>query len=60
MILNDITKENNKVLEDDINKTVKFHRLDRSIEKAMYKVQCMFEAEQRNGGPQKKRPLAEN
>ena len=56
VILNEITQDNNKVLEEENEKTVKFHRLDRSMEEAVYKFQSVVEAEQRNGGPQKKNP----
>ena len=35
LILDDINQDNNKVLEYDITKTVKFHRLERIMEKAV-------------------------
>ena len=60
VILNDITQDNNKVLEDYSNKTVKFHRLERSMEEAVSTFQSVVEAEQLNGGTQQKRPLAQN
>ena len=34
-ILNEITQDNNKVPEDNINETIKFHRLERIMEKAV-------------------------
>ena len=60
VILNDITQENNKVLGEESNKNVKLHRLERSMEGAVSTFQSVVEAGQRKGGPQKKRPLAEN
>ena len=60
MILNDINQDNNKVLGDKSNETFKFHRLERIMEEAVSKFQSVIEAEQRNGGPQQKWPLAEN
>ena len=60
VIINDINQDNNKVLVYEINKTVKFHNLDRSTEEAVSTFQNMVELEQRNGGPQQKLPLAEN
>ena len=54
VILNDITQDNNKVLRDESNKTVNFHRLERSMEEAVTTFQSVVESEQRNGGPQKK------
>ena len=59
MILNSITQEKNKVLGDKINKNVKFHRLERSMEEAVSTFQSVVEAEQGNGGPQEKQPRAE-
>ena len=60
VILNDITQKKNKVLRDEINKTVKLNMLERSMEEAVSTFQSVVEAEQRNVGPQKKQPLAEN
>ena len=60
VILNDMTQDKNKVLGDDRKKTVKLHRLERSTEESVYTFQSVVEAEQRNGGPQQKLPLAEN
>ena len=60
VILNDITQDNNKVVGDERNDTVKFHRLERSTEEAVSKFQSMVEEEQQNGAPQQKRPLEEN
>ena len=60
VILNETTQDKNKVLKDKRNETVKFHRLDRGIEEAVTTFQSVVEADQRNGGPQKKRPLEEN
>ena len=48
------------VMEDASNKTINFHNLDRSTEEVMSTFQSLVEAEQRNGGPIKKRSLAEN
>ena len=59
VILNDITQDKNKVLGDENNETVKFHRLVRSMKKAVSIFQSVFEAEQGNGVSQQKRPLAE-
>ena len=60
MILHNITKDNNKVLEYESNKNAKFHRMDRSMEEAVSTFQSAVEAEQLNGWPQKKVPLVEN
>ena len=60
VILNDITQDNNKDPEDKSKKTVKLHSLQRSMEEAMYTFHSVVKVEQRNGGPQKKRPLVEN
>ena len=60
VILNETTQDKNKVLKDKRNETVKFHRLDRGMEEAVTTFQSVVEADQRNGGPQKKRPLEEN
>ena len=60
VILNDITQYNNKVLVDKVKETVKFNRLERSMEEAMSEFQIVVEVEQRNGGPHQKRHLAEN
>ena len=35
VIINDITQDKNKAPEDDTNKTVKLHRVERGIEEAM-------------------------
>ena len=56
VILNDITQDKNKVLGDEINKTVKFQRLERSMEEAVSKLHSVVEVEQQNGGPQKNDP----
>ena len=53
MILNDITQDNKKILGYKSNKTVKFHRLERSMEEPVSIFQSVVEAEQQNGGPQK-------
>ena len=60
VIINDITQENNKLVEDKSNKTAKFHRLYRSMEEAVYTHQSVVEEEERNCGPQKKCPPTEN
>ena len=49
VILNDITQDKNKVLGYNSNKTVRFYRLDRSIDEAVPIFQRVVEAEQRNG-----------
>ena len=59
VILNNITQDKNKFLGDKSNETVKFHRLMISMKKAVSIFQSVFEAEQRNGVSQQKRPLAE-
>ena len=58
VILNYITKYNNKVLVDESNKTVKFLRIEMSMEEAVSKFQSLVVADQQNGGPHKKRTLA--
>ena len=60
VIINDITQDNNKVLVEKINKTVKFHRLQRSVEDFVSTFQSVVEAEQLNGRIQGKKPLSEN
>ena len=60
VILNGSTQDNNKVLGDDRNENVKFLRLYRNMREAVSKFQSVVEAEQQNGGPQQKIPLAEN
>ena len=60
VILNDTTKDSNKILEYDINKTVNLYRLERSMEEAVSTFQSVVKAEKCNGGPQQKHPLAEN
>ena len=49
VILNGITEDNNKILVDKSNKTVKFHRLASSMDKAMYTFQSVVDADQQNG-----------
>ena len=44
---------------DKNKKTIKFHGLERRMEEILYKFKSVFEAEQQNGGPQKKRTLTE-
>ena len=46
VILNEITQDNNKVPEEESNKTVKFHRLGRITEEAMSTFKSVVEAEQ--------------
>ena len=46
MILNEITQYNNKSLEYKSKKTVKFHRMERSMEEDVYKSQSVVDAEQ--------------
>ena len=46
VIINDITQENNKVLGDEIKKTINFHRMERNMEEAVSKFQSAVEAEQ--------------
>ena len=41
-------------------KTFNFHMMERSMEEAVSTFQSVVEADQRNGGPQKKLPQAEN
>ena len=59
VILNEITEDNNYVLGDESNKTVKLHRLGRSMEESVSIFKSVVEAEQQNGGTQRKK-LAEN
>ena len=49
-----------KVLEGKSNETVKFHSMYRSMEEDVSIFKILVKEEQRNGGPQEKRPLAEN
>ena len=60
VILNYITQENNKVLEDKSNETVKFHRLGRKMEEAVSKFRSVVELDQQHGEPQQRLSLAEN
>ena len=60
VIINDITQDNNKVLEYESNGTVKFHTLEKSMEEAVSTLNILIVADQQNGGPNKKRPLEEN
>ena len=46
MILNYITQDNNKVLGDESNETVKFHRLESITEEYVSTFQSVVEAEQ--------------
>ena len=59
MILNDITQDNNKVLEEEINETAKFHRLENIMEESVSKFQIVVKVKQNNGGTQQKCPLVE-
>ena len=54
VIVNVITKDNNKLLGDKSNKTAKFHSVERIMEETVSTFQNVVEAEQQNGGPQKK------
>ena len=56
MILNDITQDKNKVLEDESNETVKFHRLESCMDEAVSTFKIVVEVEQRNRGPHKNDP----
>ena len=58
VILNETTQDKNKVLGDKSNKTIKFHRMERSMEESVHTYQSVVEAEQQNCGPQQKIPLA--
>ena len=60
VILNDTTQGNSKFMGDKSKETVKFHRLERSMEEAVSTFQSVVEAEQLNVGPQQKQPQAEN
>ena len=60
LILNETTQYNNKVLEDESNETVKFHRPEGRMEEYVSTFQSVIEAEQQNCGPQKKIALLEN
>ena len=46
VILIGITQDKNKVLGEERNETVKFHRMERSMEEAVYKSQSVVDAEQ--------------
>ena len=41
-LLNDIDRDIKKILGDKINKTVKFHRLERSMDEAMSKFHILY------------------
>ena len=60
VIINDITKDNSKVLGDESKKTVKFHRLDRSMDESVSTFKSKVEVKQSNCGPKKKLPPAES
>ena len=60
VILNDTTQDNNKVLEDERNETFKFHRLEKITKKAVSTLYDVVNADQRNVGTNKNRPLKEN
>ena len=59
VILNDITQDNNKVLEEESNETAKFHRLENIMEESVSKFQIVVKVKQNNGGTQQKCPLVE-
>ena len=60
MTVNDIIQNNNKVLVDKGNKTVKLNRLKRIMKEVVPTFQSLVEAEQKNGGPDKMHPLESN
>ena len=60
MILNDITKDKNKVLDDESNKHVKLHNLEKRMEEAVSTFKSVAEADKWNGGPHQDNPLIEN
>ena len=60
VILNYISQDNNKFLEDNSNEPVKLHSLESSMEESVFKFQSGVEAEQQNGRLQQKISLAEN
>ena len=60
LIINEITQDKNKALEDDTNKSIKFHRLDRSMEESVSTFNSVDEVEQYNCVNNKYCPLAEN
>ena len=60
MILNDITKDKNKVLDDESNKHVKLHNLEKRMEEAVSTFKSVDEADKWNGGPHQYNPLIEN
>ena len=49
VILNDITQDKNKILEDERKCFFRFHRLETSMEESMTTFQSVFVAEQLNG-----------
>ena len=57
LLLNYITQDNNKVMEDDSNKIIKFHRLEIIIKEAMSTFHSVARVVKRNGRSQIKRPL---
>ena len=57
VITNEITQDNNKVLEYESNETFKLHRMESSMEEAVSTLHSLVKADQRNGVPQKKSPL---
>ena len=52
-------QKNNKVMEYNSNKTVNLYKMERSMEEAVFIFQSVIEVDQRNGGPNQKRPLEE-
>ena len=60
VILNGTTQDTNRFLEDESNKTVMFHRLERIIEEFMSTFQSVLEVEKHNVGTQHKDPPEEN
>ena len=56
VILNAINKNISKVLEDYGNETVKFHRLEKSMEEFVSTFHRVIMTYQRDGEPQKKFP----
>ena len=54
MTINDINQEINKILEYEINKTIKFYGLENIMEEFLDTLQSVTKEGQRDGGTQKK------
>ena len=55
ILFNDITQDNNKVLEDENTEMVQFHALEERMRETLEVFQSVAKAEEREGGTQEKR-----